>query len=99
MRPIARLALTALLLGGASIAAVAERTVIPNKVTLPGAAHTRTRAGYVCRPPQAGAERLPAVVMMHARAGAYSQHANGTYDDTTLSKRHKFWGETLAQEG
>jgi len=99
MRPIARLALTALLLGGASIAAVAERTVIPDKVTFPSADQKTTLVGYVFRPPQAGAERLPAVVMMHGRAGAYSQLANGTYDATTLSKRHKFWGETLAHEG
>src|SRR5262249_16462880 len=99
MRPIARRALTALLLGGASIAAVAERTVIPEKVIFPSADQKTTLVGYVFRPPQAGSERLPAVVMMHGRAGAYSQLANGTYDGTTLSKRHKFWGETLAHEG
>ena len=37
--------------------------------------------------------------MMHGRAGAYSSLANGVYDASTLTKRHKFWGETLAQNG
>jgi dienelactone hydrolase len=99
MRPIARLALTALLLGSISIAAVAEHTVVPDKVTFPSADQKTRLVGYVFLPSHAGAERLPAVVMMHGRAGAYSQLANGTYDATTLSKRHKFWGETLAHEG
>jgi carboxymethylenebutenolidase len=99
MRPIARLALTALLLSGATIAAVAERTVIPDKVTFPSADQKTSLVGYVFSPPNAGNERLPAVVMVHGRAGAYSQLANGTYDATTLSKRHMFWGEALAHEG
>jgi dienelactone hydrolase len=99
MRPIARLALTALLLCGASPAAVTERTVIPDKVTFPSADQKTTLFGYVFSPPNAGSGRLPAVVMMHGRAGAYSQLANGTYDASTLSKRHMFWGEALAHEG
>ena len=37
--------------------------------------------------------------MMHGRAGAYSSLANGVYDASTLTKRHKFWGENMAQNG
>ena len=56
-------------------------------------------AAYVFKPNHASEKRVPAVVMMHGRAGAYSSLANGVYDASTLTKRHKFWGETLAQNG
>ena len=84
---------------GASLTAFAERAVMPDTVTFPSADNKTTLTGYVFRPAPGAHERFPAVVMMHGRAGAYSQLANGTYDATTLSKRHKFWGEMLAQEG
>ena len=42
---------------------------------------------------------MPAVVMMHGRAGPYSSLAKGFHDATTLSKRHKFWGELMAANG
>ena len=58
-----------------------------------------TLVGYVFKPNHAKEKRVPAVVMMHGRAGAYSSLANGVYDASTLTKRHKFWGETLAQNG
>jgi carboxymethylenebutenolidase len=45
------------------------------------------------------AVRVPAVVMMHGRAGAYSSRANGTYDASTLSRRHLAWGHLWAQQG
>lgn len=71
----------------------------PDTVTFLSADQKTTLKGYVFRPTLAGKTRLPAVVMMHGRAGAYSSLADGKYDATTLSKRHKFWGETLAREG
>lgn len=43
--------------------------------------------------------KLPAVVMLHGRGGAYSSLAKGKYDATTLSSRHKAWGELLARNG
>ena len=43
--------------------------------------------------------RLPAVVMLHGRSGAYSTRANGTYDATTLSARHRAWGIFWARNG
>lgn len=54
--------------------------------------------GYLFKPADAPAE-LPAVVMMHGGAGAYTSLAKGKYDATTLSSRHKAWGELLARNG
>ena len=42
---------------------------------------------------------MPAVVMMHGRAGAYSSAAEGDYSATTLSRRHQQWGHLWAQQG
>jgi carboxymethylenebutenolidase len=57
--------------------------------------------GYLFSPTTsaAGAGPFPAVVMLHGRAGPYSSLAKGTYDATTLSKRHKQWGEFWAERG
>ncbi|WP_423601836.1 dienelactone hydrolase family protein [Sphingomonas sp. MS122] len=54
--------------------------------------------GYLFKPASAPA-RLPAVVMLHGRGGAYSSLAKGRYDASTLSSRHKAWGELLARNG
>lgn len=54
--------------------------------------------GYLFRPADAPG-RLPAVVMLHGRGGAYSSLARGRYDASTLSSRHKAWGELLARNG
>src|ERR1700738_3624397 len=43
--------------------------------------------------------RVPAVVMMHGRAGPYSSLAKGVYDATTLSQRHQFWGRLWVAQG
>jgi len=99
MHPLSKTAMIAVIVAGAALAALAEHAAMPDTVTFPSADGKTTLTGYVFRPQHAGRERLPAVVMMHGRAGAYSSLANGTYDATTLSKRHKFWGETLAHEG
>ena len=58
-----------------------------------------TLVGYVFKPEGPHAQRTPAVVMMHGRAGAYSSAANGNYDATTLSRRHQQWGHIWAQQG
>jgi len=47
----------------------------------------------------AGNVRVPAIVMMHGRAGAYSSRANGRYDAATLSQRHQMWGRLWADQG
>jgi dienelactone hydrolase len=58
-----------------------------------------TLVGYLFKPAVQPAARVPAVVMMHGRAGAYSTRANGVYDATTLSQRHQFWGRWWAEQG
>ncbi|RYG38562.1 MAG: hypothetical protein EON93_01810 [Burkholderiales bacterium] len=54
--------------------------------------------GYLFKPADAPA-KLPAIVLMHGGAGAYSSLANGKYDASTLSSRHKAWAELLARKG
>src|ERR1700759_233399 len=53
--------------------------------------------GSFCEP--AGGSAHPAVVLLHGRAGAYSSLAKGVYNATTLSKRHKEWGNFWADRG
>src|SRR5215813_4318945 len=53
--------------------------------------------GYLFQPSGRGPHA--AVVLLHGRAGPYSSLAHGTYNATTLSKRHKFWGEFWAERG
>ncbi len=54
---------------------------------------------YLPRPQGPHAERTPAVVMMHGRAGAYSSAADGDYSAMTLSRRHQQWGHLWAEHG
>jgi carboxymethylenebutenolidase len=57
--------------------------------------------GFVYTPKDKRAERAPAVVMMHGRAGPYSTNVKkgGPYNAATLSKRHKMWGESWSALG
>jgi carboxymethylenebutenolidase len=57
-----------------------------------------TLTGYLFLP-AAPEGRVPAIVLMHGRAGAYSSLAKGRYDATTLTKRHVFWGRFWAARG
>ena len=59
--------------------------------------HTTKLAGYLFEP--AGRGPHAAVIMLHGRAGPYSSLAKGVYDATTLSKRHKQWGDFWAERG
>ena len=72
---------------------------LPARVTFASADGRTTLVGYVFLPEGPHAARVPAVVMMHGRAGAYSSLANGKYDASTLSKRHQQWGQIWAQQG
>ncbi len=53
--------------------------------------------GYLFEPSSPGPHA--AVVMLHGRAGPYSSLANGVYNASTLSKRHKEWGQFWAERG
>jgi len=72
---------------------------LPERVTFPSADGQAMLVGYVFKPQGPHSSRMPAVVMMHGRAGAYSSLAGGRYDASTLSKRHQQWGRLWAQQG
>jgi len=80
---------------GVASAAGAE----PEVVTFPSADGKTTLTGYLFKLARPRSGRAPAVVMMHGRAGAYSQLANGVYDASTLSMRHQAWGQLWAESG
>jgi dienelactone hydrolase len=82
-----------------AMTARAETDSDPERVTMPSADGHTTLVGYVFKPANTRGARLPAVVMMHGRAGPYSSAAKGVYDGSTLSRRHKQWGELWADEG
>src|SRR5262245_24859009 len=72
---------------------------MPERVSFMSADGRTRLVGYLYRPMAMAAARVPAVVMMHGRAGAYSERANGVYDASTLSLRHKAWGGEWAEAG
>jgi carboxymethylenebutenolidase len=80
-------------------AAVAQEGPPAERVTFTSADGHTTLVGYMFKPARMSAARMPAVVMMHGRAGAYSTRANGVYDASTLSPRHKAWGHEWARAG
>jgi dienelactone hydrolase len=71
----------------------------PERVTFASADGTTTLVGYLFKPARMPAGEAPAVVLMHGRAGAYSSRAGGVYDASTLSRRHRMWGELWAGNG
>ena len=81
------------------LVAQTARSVAPMRVQFGSADGKTTLTGYVFQPPVPSGRRVPAVVMMHGRAGAYSTRAKGVYDATTLSQRHQFWGRFWAAQG
>jgi len=95
--PIAAAAL--LLAVAAGGAQARDDDALPERVTFPSADGRTTLVGYVYTPPDKGNARVPAVVMMHGRAGAYSTAAKGRYDAATLSQRHQMWGRFWAAQG
>ena len=79
------------------------QNLAPERVSFASADGKTTLVGYLFKPASErstqSSARLPAVVMMHGRAGAYSERANGVFDATTLSLRHKAWGREWADAG
>ena len=74
---------------------------LPTTVQFPSADGKTMLTGFVYTPKDRPAERAPAVVMMHGRAGPYSLNVKngGPYNASTLSKRHKMWGESWSALG
>jgi len=84
---------------GAGSAQAEDEGPVPEHVTFLSAdGHTKL-VGYLYKPTRMPATRVPAVVMMHGRAGAYSSRAHGVYNASMLSKRHKAWGRIWAEAG
>jgi carboxymethylenebutenolidase len=71
----------------------------PRRVAFLSADGRTTLVGYLFKPVPMPAGRVAAVVMLHGRAGAYSSRAHGVYNASTLSKRHRMWGELWAGAG
>ena len=82
----------------AEAAALSPDQVTVELVSFRSADGRSTIRAYLFRTAGA-AGRLPAVIMMHGRSGAYSNRANGVYDATTLSTRHRAWGILWARNG
>jgi len=99
VRPSSRLALLTPLLGLLLGAAPPPIPPLAEPVTFPSADHTTMLVGYLFTPQGPHPARMPAVVMMHGRAGAYSEAADGEYDERTLSRRHQQWGHFWADQG
>jgi hypothetical protein len=97
LEALAAALLLAILVAGAT--AHAQVAALPDRVSFASADGHTTLVGYVFKPSGAHAARIPTVVMMHGRAGAYSSLANGNYSAATLSKRHQEWGHLWAQQG
>jgi carboxymethylenebutenolidase len=76
-----------------------NRQVLPEQVQFSSADGKTVLTGYLFKPPIEQGQQVPAVVMMHGRAGPYSSRANGVYEATTLSQRHQFWGRYWAAQG
>jgi carboxymethylenebutenolidase len=89
----------ALLLALAAAPAPTQDDDLPERVSFPSADGRTMLTGYVYRPRDTGNARVPAVVMMHGRGGAYSSLADGRYDASTISQRHRMWGRLWAAQG
>jgi carboxymethylenebutenolidase len=94
-------AMMVLLTIGAPNLAAGERAgaAAPERVEFPSADGKTSLVGYLFLPSVQAGARVPGVVMMHGRSGAYSIRANGVYDASTLSQRHQFWGRFWAGRG
>ncbi len=86
-------------LATSSLAAPPPLGPLADRVMFPSTDGKTALVGYVFHPDEPHAARMPAVVMMHGRAGAYSLSANGKYDASTLSQRHQKWGLMWAKQG
>jgi carboxymethylenebutenolidase len=72
---------------------------LPEKVQFQSLDGKTLLDGYLFLPSTKSSGKVPAIVMMHGRAGPFSSLAHGRYDASTLSKRHLFWGNHWAERG
>jgi dienelactone hydrolase len=74
-------------------------TALPQRVQFASADGKTMLTGFLFKAASQARGGVPAVVMMHGRADAYSTAAKGVYDAATLSQRHQFWGRFWASQG
>ena len=79
-------------------ATLTHPSLAQQRVTFPSADGKTTLTGYVFMPAKRAAQ-MPAVVLMHGRGGVYSKAAKGRYTASTISMRHRMWGELWAANG
>jgi carboxymethylenebutenolidase len=77
----------------------AKAADLPERVTFQSADGKTMLTGYLFKPAAMPPGRVPAVVMMHGRSGAYSMLAKGIYDASTLSQMLQMWGWLWANQG
>jgi dienelactone hydrolase len=77
---------------------LARPSLAQERVSFPSADGKTTLTGYLFMPAK-HTERMPAVVMMHGRGGAYSKNAKDRYNASTISQRHRMWGDLWAANG
>src|SRR3954468_5034621 len=80
-------------------ASARAQDALPERVSFASADRTTTLTGYLFKPANPAGSRAPPGGLMHGGAGAYSERANGVFDATTLSLRHKAWGREWADAG
>lgn len=90
---------TAVALGAIAWGAASATAQTLERVTFLSADGKTKLVGYLFRPEPGPSPKVPAVVMMHGRAGAYSSRAKGVYGASTLSQRHQAWGRLWAEAG
>ena len=92
---VAWLALGVIVPGGSGPANAAED---PERVTFRSADGKTKLVGYVFKPARMPAARVPAVVMMHGRAGAYSSQAGGVSGCVHALAAPRHVGRVLGRE-
>ena len=97
MNPL--IVVAALVAPSAATTAPAEVNYAVEAVSFRSTDGKSTIRGYLYSTASPAAEKRPAIVMLHGRAGAYSSLAKGVYDASTLSARHKAWGVFWARRG
>jgi carboxymethylenebutenolidase len=80
------------------LTAISGAVTAQEPVTFPSADGKTALSAYVFLPAKRDA-RMPAVVMLHGRAGIYSKAAKGRYDAERISQRHRAWGTLWAANG
>jgi dienelactone hydrolase len=78
---------------------LARAAELPETVYFPSLDGRTKLVGYLFKPFRRASGPVPAMVLLHGRAGPYSSLANGRYNASTLSQRHVQWARFWAERG